>query len=588
MGLFTPEADPPPPELPRGESLKCTHERVLPYWENTLLPALQQGKRVMVVGHENNLRALVKHLDAISNADILDVDIPRAMPMVYMFQKGELIKHQDGSRLEPIKLTPEDAAEGSEHLSARYLVDTSLIKALHDRDVMNVYDTTVEDNLEEVCIIDENSDMCQVIGEYLHDPSEVLPDMPMIGEPVMVTRRETSAPVKDAAFLLPVSRVTNKAMAERLQSPAAVQKVWLDGVRPKLCTNCICGNRPASRVGSATGSSLCALLMAAATFLCLSRAGRRGGKRAAVHRAAEATATQMATDLGSEVKVEELDSQPHYFPTENLYKIFNLTDEIEEGEIGGAEAEICELIGYDMGESLDREIGKAFTQEELTEAYKRSGFYDAKPSNRPAAMWLIGPSACGKSTLAPLSADWVGMQSDKYVTIDGEYFRDCHHGYQYALTAGQQRGCVWWGAYVGIRENINHEKQKLLQLAVQDRKHLMIPSTCLRKSQCVDVVQMLRANGYEIHVVGVYGDKDEIVQRGRSRAMQKGKRYDPREYEIALTRFAPMLRLCTGLFRMVCTTGGSPFTTIDEGHAPITEDKIESVCKKVFSLLNKA
>jgi len=71
MGLFDSEADPPPEEPPRGESLKLTYERVIPYWQNVLLPSLQQGKRVMVFGHENNLRALVKHLDGISDQDIL-------------------------------------------------------------------------------------------------------------------------------------------------------------------------------------------------------------------------------------------------------------------------------------------------------------------------------------------------------------------------------------------------------------------------------------------------------------------------------------------------------------------------------------
>jgi len=175
IGLFDAEADPPPELPPRGESLKLTYERVIPYWQNVLLPTLQEGKRVMVFGHENNLRALVKHLDGISNEDILEVDIPRAMPMVYMFDKNELVERSNGLQsIAPVTLTPDDAPEGSERLSSRYLVDSALISAFHKRDMMNVYDTTVEENLEEVCIIDEegNGDMCMVIDEYMHDPSE--------------------------------------------------------------------------------------------------------------------------------------------------------------------------------------------------------------------------------------------------------------------------------------------------------------------------------------------------------------------------------------------------------------------------------
>ena len=276
---------------------------------------------------------------------------------------------------------------------------------------------------------------------------------------------------------------------------------------------------------------------------------------------------------------------PHYFP--KTIDSSKADDSLDEDAASGDDA-ICELIGYDMGESLSTEISEPFTEEELHAAYVASGYYSAKRARKKAAMWLIGPSACGKSTLAPKAAQWTGMDVEGYVTIDGEVFRDAHHGYQNAITEGQQHGCVWWNAYLGIRENINEEKQLLLERARNDGKHLMIPSTCLRRSQCVDVAEDLVQAGYEIHIVGVFGNKATIVERGQKRAMNAGKRYDPREFELALQMFAPMLRLCTGTWRMVCTTDDASSQKDIHGEAPLEEADIERICKDVFSMYEEA
>ncbi len=71
--------------VPRTESLKLTIERVLPYWEGTILPQLSTGETVIVSAHGNSLRALVKHLSAISDDDITGLEIPTGQPIVYDF-----------------------------------------------------------------------------------------------------------------------------------------------------------------------------------------------------------------------------------------------------------------------------------------------------------------------------------------------------------------------------------------------------------------------------------------------------------------------------------------------------------------------
>lgn len=70
-------------EIPLTESLKDTVARFVPYWEGTIAPQVAAGKRVLIVAHGNSLRALVKYLDNISEEDIIGLNIPTGIPLVY-------------------------------------------------------------------------------------------------------------------------------------------------------------------------------------------------------------------------------------------------------------------------------------------------------------------------------------------------------------------------------------------------------------------------------------------------------------------------------------------------------------------------
>jgi 2,3-bisphosphoglycerate-dependent phosphoglycerate mutase len=72
-----------PAELPLTECLKDTVARFLPLWHSTIAPAIQKGQKVLIAAHGNSLRALVKYLDNVSEADIVEMNIPTGMPLVY-------------------------------------------------------------------------------------------------------------------------------------------------------------------------------------------------------------------------------------------------------------------------------------------------------------------------------------------------------------------------------------------------------------------------------------------------------------------------------------------------------------------------
>jgi 2,3-bisphosphoglycerate-dependent phosphoglycerate mutase len=72
-----------PADLPGTESLKDTVARFLPYWHGAIAPAITSGRRIIIVAHGNSMRALVKYLDDISDQDIVDLNIPTGIPLVY-------------------------------------------------------------------------------------------------------------------------------------------------------------------------------------------------------------------------------------------------------------------------------------------------------------------------------------------------------------------------------------------------------------------------------------------------------------------------------------------------------------------------
>jgi len=100
-------------EIPRTESLKIVIDRMLPYWESDIIPSLKNGDTVLVTAHGNSLRALVKHLDGISDDAIAELNIPTGIPLVYELDDNFV----------PIKpavyLDPEAAAAGAAAVAAQ-------------------------------------------------------------------------------------------------------------------------------------------------------------------------------------------------------------------------------------------------------------------------------------------------------------------------------------------------------------------------------------------------------------------------------------------------------------------------------------
>jgi 2,3-bisphosphoglycerate-dependent phosphoglycerate mutase len=101
---------------PRAESLADVVRRLLPYWRDAIVPDIRAGGPVLVVGHGNSLRALVAHLDALTPAEVLDLNIPTGMPLRYDLDEHLRPLVRGGEYLEPERAAEAAAAvavEGS-------------------------------------------------------------------------------------------------------------------------------------------------------------------------------------------------------------------------------------------------------------------------------------------------------------------------------------------------------------------------------------------------------------------------------------------------------------------------------------------
>jgi 2,3-bisphosphoglycerate-dependent phosphoglycerate mutase len=100
-------------EVPRTESLKLVIERLLPYWHSDITVDLAAGKTVLVTAHGNSLRAMVKHLDGVSDAEIAELNIPTGIPLVYELDDN-FVPTKPGEYLDP-----EAAAAGAAAVAAQ-------------------------------------------------------------------------------------------------------------------------------------------------------------------------------------------------------------------------------------------------------------------------------------------------------------------------------------------------------------------------------------------------------------------------------------------------------------------------------------
>jgi hypothetical protein len=136
-------------KIPKCESLKCTLSRSKIYWEKSIIPSIQQNKKILIVGHENNLRSLIMNLENIHPKDIINLCLPRGIPLMYCI---------DSKTCQPINMRSDDGKldDATGMLRGEWLYSGNgdnggsdeAVKDILERDRKQVYDVSIEENLE--------------------------------------------------------------------------------------------------------------------------------------------------------------------------------------------------------------------------------------------------------------------------------------------------------------------------------------------------------------------------------------------------------------------------------------------------------
>lgn len=230
---------------------------------------------------------------------------------------------------------------------------------------------------------------------------------------------------------------------------------------------------------------------------------------------------------------------------------------------------------------VGREESQVFTPRPLTDserevAWNLSNMHRATTrTDRPIALWVLGPSSVGKSTLIARIGPKFGiprLRDDPHcqredldaVVIDGEFMRDAH-GVWKAWTNTSD----WKSAYPALKHLINKEKDMLISWATKQRKNLIIPQTMLNLKKGLKRLKLLTDEGYINHVVGIVAPKVECQERGRKRERKTGKKYSPEEFSLSIDAIPEIINEANGRYEVfsvhACTKRQLDFRLLTAG-----------------------
>jgi hypothetical protein len=206
-------------KIPKSESLHNTLQRSSVYWDTVIAPALREGKTVLVVGHENNLRSLIMRLENISPNDIINLNLPRAVPLAYQLDQNTLQpinKRKDGSL---------DSATG--FLRGEWLGGDDSVTEILSRDHKQVYDTTITTNLE-IGSATSNQNGKQWM-KVVHELSEIPPGAKALGNEAAGSFLGT-APVVTSSLHDPICQRNGQLLsATSVMHPSQLQQQPVTG-----------------------------------------------------------------------------------------------------------------------------------------------------------------------------------------------------------------------------------------------------------------------------------------------------------------------------------------------------------------------
>lgn len=153
---------------------------------------------------------------------------------------------------------------------------------------------------------------------------------------------------------------------------------------------------------------------------------------------------------------------------------------------------------------------------------------------KPKCLWIVGPSAVGKSTITAVKSAELFEDEDNAVVVDGALLRECHGGWKAVVDDGfnREEPRIHKEAWNILKASkvINKRKGEIQEEAMKRRMHIIVPDTCSDVEKTLKKIKGLEAAGYEQHLICLWAPRKDTLKRGTSRQCKEGKTFSLRGY----------------------------------------------------------
>jgi hypothetical protein len=205
-----------------------------------------------------------------------------------------------------------------------------------------------------------------------------------------------------------------------------------------------------------------------------------------------------------------------------------------------ATARTFNVVEGQIPPALLANLQRDFTAEEVETIFTRANQRTAPRVPKPAALWIFGPSAVGKTFITGAKANHLFHNLQNAVVVDGTELREAHMGFQAVAVHGQEHGVLHADAWPSFKKYLDEAasnkvtlKRRLMHEALKARQNLVIPDCANNPKRLQELIEEVRSAGYQMHAVCLWAPLSMTRARGEERSVREGKLWTPKDYDIS-------------------------------------------------------
>lgn len=196
------------------------------------------------------------------------------------------------------------------------------------------------------------------------------------------------------------------------------------------------------------------------------------------------------------------------------------------------EPQIFQVVRGKIPSDLKTQLSAPLSEMDKNSIFNEVGLLSATSlpkQEKPKVLWLFGPPAAGKSTLASERTSEL-FGSNDFVCVDGDEIRDRHPAFRAVTQHGLESRVLHKDAWEILKETgcVEGLKKQILQKAIENRQNITMPDCALKPKRVMEMLKALQNADYEMHAICLWAPASEAERRGRVRSIQTGKAYSPK------------------------------------------------------------